>query len=217
MKSDKDNNDCSSETGILLIVTSHIEKPFIGLALFCAYFFYVNYFGVVAFFSLNMFLIPLMVLVFAIWGLIVSFSLRNLESVDAKIVKFFSGLTIAAIPFLLFTFGIGNIINEAGISRKVRKYDKQLVNMCERIEVEKPERMHFSLREYGEFNIWAFGARPTREYGYHKNGVVYLDFNGSPDDGSGIIYNPERRKIDFHESNFYHMFGPWYRFKVSYD
>lgn len=121
----------------------------------------------------------------------------------------------AFIPYILFSYG--SYITDAGINRKVYKYNEQLTEMCKRIINENPERFFISLNDYDEFNIWAFGARPTRNYGYHEDGIVYLDFNGSPDNGSGIIYNPKEKPIRFNKNNYYHMFGPWYRFKVDYD
>jgi len=199
----------------VFIALKHVRKALITMVVYTIYYFYVNYFGIVAFFSLNIFVVLLMTMVFLIWGVMVSLSLKLIDGIDAKMTRFLAGLIIAAFPLILFHFRFD--INEAGIYRKVRKYDKQLTQMCGIMLKEIPENIDIPLTRYRQFQIWSPGARPTRQYGYHINGVVYLDFNGSPDDASGLIYNPSGGKIVFHKSNYYHMFGPWYRFNVSHE
>jgi len=193
-------------------VLKKARKSAVCAVLFCVYVFYVNYFGVVAFFSPSMFIIPTALATFFIWGLIISFRARFEEGRAAKKAMLVAGLAVALIP--VAAWEIGKDINEAAIAVKTRKHEKQLVRMCERIVKEKPEGVYFSLREYEEYYIWAAGAKPTRQFGYHEAGVVYLDFNGSPDSGSGIIYKPENKRIRYDKKNYLHMFGPWYRFKV---
>ena len=43
------------------------------------------------------------------------------------------------------------------------------------------------------FDIWPFNyIGPTRKAAWHKNGVLFLDVEGSPDVSEGMCYNPNK-------------------------
>lgn len=211
----KNNAMQNNDMDILKSTISQARKPVNCFVIYVIYTFYVNYFGVVSFFSINMFLLPLLVVILFVWGLAVAVSIRSVAGINARIAKILLGLAIAFLPMLVFE--LSRDINEFGIQRKFRKYEKQLIQGCELVLKDDFERIAVQRRKYKQFDIWSPGARPTRQFVYHENGIVYIDFNGSPDDGSGVIYNPRNNKIKFHKQNYYHMWGPWYRFNVYYD
>jgi hypothetical protein len=107
---------------------------------------------------------------------------------------------------------IGIALHEQSITMKFKMNNQKLIQTCEAALREKKEKEFFW---DNNFNLWLPFIGPTRSAAMHQNGVLCIDFEGSPDNESGVCYDP-KAKLKL-EKNYKHMFGPWYRFDSAHE
>ncbi|MCA9405198.1 MAG: hypothetical protein KC684_01560 [Candidatus Omnitrophica bacterium] len=185
-----------------------LKKPAIFLGLVTIIFFIVEFFGVIGFFSIAMWLIVPLVMFTVLYIFLVGcrFAISSLRSKSFKGVVI--GLTFAMLG--IFVFRMGHNVHLAGLTWKFRINNTRLTEQCEKILTTKEPNTHFW---DNSFNLWPPLIGPTRKAIFHLDGVVYISFEGGPGDNVGVCYNPEGKTI---KGVMKHLFGPWYWFYSKY-
>ena len=65
-----------------------------------------------------------------------------------------------------------------------------------------------------DFDLWPEWIGPVRNSIVLADGVVYIALGGTPDGAMGVCYNPKHQKLKELRGL---LFGPWYKYSVSFD
>lgn len=185
-----------------------IKKSVIFLSIVTALYFSIEFFGIISFFSWQMFVVTLLMLGLPIYGIIkIVYSIIIIfkhKKIRHALAVFSIGLwAIAIIPS-------GNWVNDMGLYFKLKANEQKLIPVCENIlKTKEPNKYFWD----DTFNLWPKFIGITRRSITHNNGIVYINIEGSPDNAAGFAFNPENKHMEIGK----HIFGPWYSFYVSYD
>jgi len=185
-----------------------IKKSIIFLSIITFLYFGVQFFGMISFFSLQMFMFAPFILILPIYGIVkIIYSIITVfkyKRLRHALVIFSIGLwSIAIIP-------VGIMLNDAGLHIKLKTNEKKLTSACEKILKTRESNKYFW---DDTFNLWPKFIGPTRKGITHNNGIVYINIQGSPDSAKGFAFNPEDKPIEDGK----HIFGHWYSFHKLYD
>lgn len=185
-----------------------MKKVIISLCIITTIYFLIEFFGIISFFSPQMFFIGTVNFILLIWGIIkiISSIVNAFKKKNIKQSIIGIGLGVWAISIIF----AGGIVHDYGLYVKLKLNEKNLIEACEHI-LKNSEPNKYLWNE--SFDLWTPLIGPTRKSIFHNNGVVYVDIEGSPNNAGGFAYNPQNKPI----KNGKHIFGPWYDFYESYD
>lgn len=176
---------------------------FVAVLVVASAYCFVQYYGIIGFFSWSMFAFPLLLLLLAV----TSFIYALIRTVWPKTRTRWAAAPVFLLPVAcVAVVPIGGRLHRPGVEARFRAHNQQLVAACEAFLKEVPENK-YSWRP--EFEIWPSLIGPTRRHAIHLDGVVYISFKGSPENDAGVAYNPEHKAITGHVDL---LFGPRYWF-----
>ncbi len=182
----------------MLTVLIAVDAAFAALMLF------VNWNGMVSYYSQWRYVFPGMLFASFILALALAASSRRHTEKRLRRRQFFTGLAFMVIPF--FIFASGEIVSTYTIDRLFRSHQVALEQACDAtlrnsaamVWKESDDKRHFTTPGLKQVEqraraMWPRAKRPEKLFVYEGNGIVFIEYIGSPHGGQGMLYNPLRK------------------------